>query len=125
MTRQLAYRLLFLQVFVLFVGTQMPNAWRNGALVALHAPGIISSLAHFVLFASMAAIALAKPLPWSGVRVVLAAFGLALLTEGLQFFAIDRHPRWLDVGIDMAGVLTAITVLLLVSHLHKAWGQAN
>ena len=28
---------------------------------------------------------------------------LAFATESLQFFAIDRHPRWVDVGIDMAG----------------------
>jgi len=37
-------------------------------------------------------------------RVLLPALALALLTEGLQFLAIDRHPRWIAVGIDMAGV---------------------
>lgn len=35
---------------------------------------------------------------------LLAALALALLTEGLQFLAIDRHPRLVDVGIDLAGV---------------------
>ena len=32
-----------------------------------------------------------------------AALALALAAEGLQFFAIDLHPSWVDVGIDMAG----------------------
>lgn len=41
-------------------------------------------------------------LAWPLARVLLAAMALAL-TEGLQFFAIDRHPRWLDVGINLAG----------------------
>ena len=36
-------------------------------------------------------------------RGPLAALALALAAEGLQFFAIDLHPSWVDVGIDMAG----------------------
>jgi VanZ family protein len=50
-------------------------------------------------------------LPLPVARIVLAA--LALLTEGLQFFAIDRHPRWLDVGIDMAGALAGVGLIKL------------
>ncbi|WP_422554918.1 hypothetical protein [Rhodoferax sp.] len=33
---------------------------------------------------------------------------LALASEALQFFATDRHPRWLDVGIDMAGAVVGL-----------------
>jgi VanZ family protein len=44
--------------------------------------------------------------PWH--RVLLAALCLALGSEALQFFATDRHPRWVDVGIDMAGALTGL-----------------
>ncbi|UUZ76178.1 hypothetical protein LP414_33285 [Polaromonas sp. P1(28)-13] len=48
-------------------------------------------------------------------RVVLAALGLALLTEGQQFWAMDRNPRWMDVGIDMAGVLAGVGLINMVS----------
>jgi VanZ family protein len=44
-------------------------------------------------------------------RVLLAGLALALLSEGLQFFAMDRHPRWRDVGIDMAGVVLAVVLV--------------
>jgi VanZ family protein len=47
---------------------------------------------------------LAQGLLWSQL-VLLAALCLALGSEALQFFATDRHPRWLDVGIDMAGAV--------------------
>ena len=36
-------------------------------------------------------------------------------TEGLQFFANDRHPRWLDVGIDMGGALLGVALTRLLS----------
>jgi len=40
--------------------------------------------------------------------LLLVALALALLTEGLQFFAIDCHPGWDDVGIDMAGAAAGL-----------------
>jgi VanZ family protein len=51
--------------------------------------------------------------------VLLAALALALLTEGLQFFAIDRHPRWLDVGIDMGGALLGVALASLLSRANN------
>lgn len=56
-------------------------------------------------------VAAAPPLAWPRPRVLLAALALALLTEGLQFFAIDRHPRLLDVGIDLAGAGLGLAVV--------------
>ncbi len=41
---------------------------------------------------------------------MLATLALALLTEGLQFFAMDRHPRLLDIGIDMTGAGLGLAV---------------
>ena len=108
MTHRVARALIGLQLLALLVGTQMPGAWRSGAVQALHAPSWVSSLAHLVLFAGMAIVLAVRPLAWPVARIVLAALGLALLTEGLQFFAIDRHPRWIDVGIDMAGALAGM-----------------
>ncbi len=113
MTDRLAKNLLLLQLLALLAGTQMPGAWRAAALTELGLGGGISSWAHFVLFGGMAALAYARPLAWPLVRVVLVALGLALLTEGLQFFAQDRHPRWLDVDIDMAGAAAGLLVVTL------------
>lgn len=108
MTHRFAQRLLLLQLLLLFIGAQMPGAWRAAIEGSLHAPFGLSSWAHFVLFAGMAWVAYSWPLAWSWHRVLLAALGLALLTEGLQFFAIGRHPRMIDVCIDLAGALAAV-----------------
>jgi hypothetical protein len=101
-TNRLAWRLLLLQVLLLLVGTQMPGVWRASIEHSLHSPWGLSSWAHLFLFAGMAWIT-AGALAWPWHRLILLALGLALLTEGMQFFALDRHPRWLDVGIDLAG----------------------
>ena len=113
MSRRLAWSLLALLLLALLVGTQMPGGWRSGIVDSLHAPSALSSWAHFVLFASMALVLLVRPLAWPVGRVLLMALALALLTEGLQFFAIERHPRWIDVGIDMAGTLVALTLVMV------------
>ena len=96
------------QLVALMVGTQMPGAWRSGVIDALHAPSILSSLAHLVLFAGMAAVAAARPLQWPVLRILVVALALAVLTELLQFFALDRHPMLRDVGIDLAGALLGV-----------------
>lgn len=106
-----AWCLLVAQALLLLIGTLMPGMWRNNTVAALGAPGVISPVAHYVLFCGMAGVASISPLRWPLSRVILLGLGLALLSEGLQFLAIDRHPRWLDVGIDMAGVLTAIVIV--------------
>lgn len=120
MTLQFSRRLLVVQVLLLLVGTQMPGAWRAGVVASLHAPGSVSSWAHFVLFAGMAAVALSRPMEWPWARVLLGALGMALLSEGLQFVAIDRYPRWLDVGIDMGGALAGMALAFLVARLQPA-----
>ena len=108
MSQRLSWWLLGAQLLALLVGTQMPGAWRSGVMDALHAPSILSSLAHLVLFAGMAAVAVAKPLTWSVLRIAMVALMLALLTEGFQFFALDRHPQLRDVSIDMTGALLGV-----------------
>jgi VanZ family protein len=108
---RLAQGLLLLQVLLLFIGTQMPGALRAELEASMHSPWGLSSMAHFVVFVGMAAVAYARPMAWPWHRVLLAALGLALLTEGLQFFATDRHPGWLDVGIDMAGAVVGLVVV--------------
>ena len=102
MTRRLAWGLLWAQLVLLLLGTQMPGAWRAGIEASLHALFSLSAWAHFVMFVGMAWVT-HRHLAWPWHRVLLAALALALLSEGLQFFALDRHPSMLDVGIDMAG----------------------
>ena len=115
MSRRLAWSLLTLLLLALLVGTQMPGAWRSAAESSLHAPFPVSSLAHFVLFAAMAGLLAWRPLAWPAWRVMVWALALALLTEALQFFALDRHPRWLDVIIDLAGTVTALAVVFFAA----------
>ena len=109
MSRRLAWTLLALLVLTLVVGTQIPGALRDGIERRMHAPSALSSWAHFAIFTAMAWVLSMRPLAWPAGRVLLAALMLALLTEGLQFFAVNRHPRLVDVGIDMAGTLLALT----------------
>ena len=92
----------------------MPGLWRDTTVAALGVPGVVSPIAHFVLFCGITAVAYIAPLRCPGFRVVVLTLALALLTEGLQFFAMDRHPSWIDIGIDMAGVLTAMMAVLVL-----------
>lgn len=116
-THRLVEGLLLLHVALLFIGTQMPGAMRAALEAGLHSPWGFSSWAHFVLFASMAAVACARPLTWPWHRVLLAALCLALVSEALQFFAIDRHPGWLDVGIDNGGALVGLDAVKVLQLL--------
>ncbi|MBP6719878.1 MAG: VanZ family protein [Rhodoferax sp.] len=104
---------------LLVLGTQMPGEWRDEAFRVTHLPWQLTKVAHFVLFACLACVAHLPPLAWSRVRVLVAALALALLTEGLQHFAVHRDPSWFDVGTDMAGaalgVMLAWRVVALTS----------
>jgi len=113
MSPRLAWSLFSLHIVALFIGTQMPNAWRNGVEQSLHVPFSLSSWAHFAVFCGMSMLLLMRPLAYTARRVILLALVLALLTEALQFFAADRHPRLRDVGIDMAGTLLAVVIMAL------------
>jgi len=119
MSPRLAWILFSLHIVALFVGTQMPNAWRNGVEQSLHVPFSLSSWGHFVIFFGASLLLLIRPLALQARQVMLLALTLALLTEALQFFAVDRHPRLRDIGIDMAGALLATTIMTL----REKWAQ--
>ncbi|MDB5964076.1 MAG: hypothetical protein JWQ72_576 [Polaromonas sp.] len=111
MSRRLAAFLVVVLMAALLVGTQIPGGWRDGIEHSVHAPSTFSSWAHFALFFGMALLLSIQPLGMPAVRVGAIMLGLALVTEGLQFFAVARHPRLSDVVIDMAGALLAITLV--------------
>ncbi len=113
LSRKNAERLFAFLVFVLLVGTQMSGAWRDAVQDAILPGWGLSSAAHLVLFAAMALLARVPPLQRSVVRIGVEGLALALLTEGLQFFAVDRHPSWTDVGIDLSGIVIGLLLARL------------
>lgn len=104
MTPAMARAATMLLLTVLFVGTLMPGSWKDAAELRAASPLSLSAVAHVVLFAALAFV---QPLcRWRWLkreRVPLAGLVLALLTEGLQFLAIDRHPNLAGWVQDMAG----------------------
>ena len=116
-SRRTAAIALVVLVLLLLLGMQMPGAWRDQALQSTHLPWQVNPLAHFTAFAAMAWLASAPPLRWPLARVLLGALALALLSEGLQYFAAGRHPTWRDVGIDMAGAALGLAL--------ARWRRAN
>lgn len=109
--------MLLLHLVALFVGTLMPDSTRNSIALAVDPTSSfhLSAVAHFALFASMSVILRCSPFRLPPERVMLVALGLALLSEGLQFFTPDRHPRWIDVVIDCSGALVGLGFGALVS----------
>jgi VanZ family protein len=112
-TRKTAGWLLVVLVLLLLAGTQMPGAWRNAIVNGLHHNWGLSSWGHLAMFTCMAFLARISPLRQSVLRIAMSALALALLTEGLQFFAIDRHPGWGDVAIDLAGAALGLLLARL------------
>lgn len=104
--RSLSRATVLLLLLVLFVGTLMPGNWKSGTLGLVDSPLDLAGLAHVLLFAGLAF--MLPPARWWALRawhVPALGLGLALLTEGLQFFAVDRHPNLAGVLQDLCGTL--------------------
>jgi len=93
-------------LLLLFLGTLMPGAWKDAATRPFGNGIDLPALAHVALFAAIFSLI---PLAcfwqvkfWHAPALGLA---LALLTEGLQFFAIDRHPNLAGIVQDVSGAL--------------------
>jgi hypothetical protein len=97
---------LLLLLLVLLFGTLMPGAWKTGAEHRIGGPLALPAVAHVALFAAMAWLLPAtrwwRMAPWHTPALGLL---LALVTEGLQFLAVDRHPNLAGLVQDMAGTL--------------------
>ncbi len=93
-------------IALLFLGTLMPGAWKDAAIEPLQSPIDLGALAHVGL---LAAICFMLPFArfWKVKTWHIPIFGLmlALITEGLQFFAVDRHPNMAGIYLDVAGAL--------------------
>ncbi len=118
-TRPTAVRLLVLLLVLLFLGTQMPGAWRDEAFRVTHLPWQLTKVAHFVIFAALACVARLPPLRASVLAVAFGALALALATEALQRYVPGRDPSWHDVVIDMAGTALGAVVAWLFARVRK------
>ena len=102
-------RVLFVGLLILlYAGTLMPGSAK--AAIESHMWGVIpwSGLAHFSLFAAIAALPVygrMRAAPWLALAIALF---LAATTEGLQSFVPGRHPLLRDVGIDLSGTLLGL-----------------
>jgi hypothetical protein len=91
-------------IIVLFIGTLMPGSWKDSATKPFPTTIDLAALAHIAIFAGICFTALPARFwniePW---HVLALGLALALLTEGLQFFAVERHPNLAGVTQDMIG----------------------
>ena len=90
----------------LFVGTLMPGSWKEAAISPFSRAIDLAAVAHIALFAGIC-FTLAPARFWSvkSWHVVAVGLALALMTEGLQYFAIGRHPNLDGVLQDMIGAV--------------------
>jgi VanZ family protein len=101
----LPYALLSLLVLTLFVGTLMPGSVKSEIEGHMWSALPWSAMAHFVLFAAIAALPVYGR-RWGGFAgALLLALALAASTELLQLWVPGRHPMVRDGLIDLAGAL--------------------
>lgn len=102
------------------IGGVLPGSTRDDVKV-LFALGNIEPLAHYLLSAtSIFFLALACS------RVLLAALSIAcmgMLIEIVQFWVPGRSSTWVDLGLDVAGVLTGVCVVYIYQYFeHGHYG---
>ncbi|MDP3759097.1 MAG: VanZ family protein [Ramlibacter sp.] len=68
-----------------------------------------ASLGHFVLFGCLGWVVAQQEPSRMAIPALLLAAALAGGTEWLQMWVPGRHPRLIDIGIDMAGALAGCT----------------
>lgn len=93
-------------IIVLFIGTLMPGRWKQSAEQTVDVSINLAGVAHVVLFAAICW--LLPRTEWWRIRswhVLAVGAVLAFVTEGLQFFAIDRHPNLAGVAQNLTGTL--------------------
>jgi VanZ like family len=114
--RKIHIALAVLSLIALLVGTQISGEFRDAIESQLFPRAFpFSAFAHFGLFALASWALHTKPLQVRARHVWLAALAVALVTEGLQHFAVGRHPRLRDVGIDMSGAAMGLLLSLLLN----------
>lgn len=113
--RQATFVCAFLIVFFC-IGGVLPGSARDDVKV-FFALGNIEPLAHYLLSAaSVFFLALAMRRVWLAAGVT-AGFGI--LIEIVQFWVPGRSSTWVDLGLDMAGVLTGICCVYIYRYFER------
>lgn len=89
----------------------------------LQGDGPLRKLAHFLEFTSLGLLlgwrwSISRENKWI-LPAFLSGASVAIVDELLQKFSPGRAPRILDVGIDTAGVILGIGLLILGKHIRK------
>lgn len=101
------WALFVLVVIAIFVGTLAPGPIVGVAQVWIGLP-YLQETAHVLLFFALGCAFPPLSQRVKAWHVLLLALFLALTTEGLQHFAVARHPSWDGVAADMAGAAIAV-----------------
>jgi len=96
----------------------IPGGLRNQIQSEFSSTLPLSQIAHFLLFFALALILIEIPINIRLSRVFIMLAILAFMTEGFQYFAIDRHPRLIDIGLDLSGVFLSF---LIFQYRKKYW----
>lgn len=91
-------------VVLLFFGTLMPGGWKEAGIRPFASVIDLAAASHVALFALIAFV-LPRARFWTvrAWQVLALSVILAFATEGLQFFAVDRHPSVQGLGWDLLG----------------------
>lgn len=101
-------------MLALLVGTLMPGYMRDAMQDSLVPPAVpLSAMGHILCFFLMAGAIRVSALRLKNWQIAMAAVMLGALTEGMQHFAVERHPRLLDVVYDLSGALLGLFVIRL------------
>jgi VanZ family protein len=104
-------------LIVLFcIGGVLPGSARDDVKV-FFALGNIEPLAHYLLSAaSVFFLALACHRVWLAASITA---GLGILIEIFQFSVPGRSSTWVDLGLDVAGVLTGVCVVYIYRYFER------
>lgn len=106
-------------VLLLFcIGGVLPGSARDDVKV-FFALGNIEPLAHYLLSAASAFfLALATRSVWLAAGVTA---GLGVLIEIVQLWVPGRSSTWVDLGLDVAGVLTGVCVVYIYRYFERGY----
>lgn len=104
-------------LLVLFcIGGVLPGSARDDVKV-FFALGNVEPAAHYLLSAaSVFFLALATCRVWLAAGVIA---GLGILIEIVQLWVPGRSSTWVDLGLDMAGVLTGVCVVYIYRYFER------
>ncbi|MBB3229763.1 VanZ family protein [Halomonas stenophila] len=98
-------------------GGLIPGALRAAIEQRLHLPFAVPPVAHFLLSGVMAAgLRWCRPY-WPLAVVLMVVLTIGGLAEVAQVWVPGRQPSWGDMGLDLAGAVAGVVVIVLTRRL--------